>query len=198
MTCNLYAPYYPIVRDYAVVVDDVATARGMEATFDHDWNETSSAPSPGVVLPASELVWSPGAQAPLVGLIDSAKPGSTLLAEDEQLGSPPIEAALIRAAKRGVTVKFTMTLSPQYASALTTLAAGGVHVSVYQPNAPIYIHAKAMSVNGDTVYEGSANFTTAMTNQNRNVGIITKDPGVVAGITSTMASDYAGAKPYPQ
>jgi len=69
-------------------------------------------------------------------------------------------------------------------------------VSVYQPNAPIYIHAKAMSVNGDTVYEGSANFTTAMTNQNRNVGIITKDPAIVAGIMSTMASDYAGATPY--
>jgi phosphatidylserine/phosphatidylglycerophosphate/cardiolipin synthase-like enzyme len=196
MTANLYAPYYRIMRDYAVVIDSVATARGMEATFDHDWNETSSPPSPGVIPTASELVWSPGAQAALVGLIDSARPGTTLLAEDEQLGSPPIEAALIRAAKRGVSVEFVMTLSPQYASALTTLAAGGVHVGVYQPNAPIYIHAKAMSVNGDTAYEGSANFTTAMTNQNRNVGIITKDPVVVAGITSVMASDYAGATPY--
>jgi len=47
MTCNLYAPYYPIMRDYAVVVDSAATARGMQATFEHDWNETSSPPSPG-------------------------------------------------------------------------------------------------------------------------------------------------------
>jgi phosphatidylserine/phosphatidylglycerophosphate/cardiolipin synthase-like enzyme len=67
---------------------------------------------------------------------------------------------------------------------------------VYQPNAPIYIHAKALTVNDDTAYAGSANFTTAMTDQNRNVGIITKDPGVVRGIRSTIASDFAGAAPF--
>jgi hypothetical protein len=51
-------------------------------------------------------------------------------------------------------------------------------------------------VNNNTVYEGSSNFTTAMTNQNRNVGIITTDRAVVRGITATMASDFAGATPY--
>jgi hypothetical protein len=35
-----------------------------------------------------------------------------------------------------------------------------------------------------------------MTDQNRNVGIITRDPEVVQGITATMASDFAGATPY--
>jgi phosphatidylserine/phosphatidylglycerophosphate/cardiolipin synthase-like enzyme len=67
---------------------------------------------------------------------------------------------------------------------------------LYQPNAPLYIHAKAISVNKSTVYEGSSNFTTSMTNSDRNVGIITTNPTVVRGITSTMASDFAGATPY--
>ena len=89
-----------------------------------------------------------------------------------------------------------MTYSSSYVSGFNTLAAGGVHVSLYQPNAPIYIHAKAISVNNNTVYEGSSNFTTEMTNQNRNVGIITTSPEVVRGIISTMASDFAGATPY--
>lgn len=196
MTCNLYAPDYPVVRDYAVITDNTATASGMEATFNNDWNKTNSPPTKGVVPEGSELIWSPGAQQGLVNLINSARPGTTLYAEDEQLDSQPIEQALIEAAKRGVTVNLTMTYSSSYVSGFNTLAAGGVHVSLYQPDAAIYIHAKAISVNNDTVYEGSSNFTTAMTNQNRNVGVITTNPEVVRGITSTMASDFAGAAPY--
>ena len=196
MTCNLYAPYYPIVRDYAVITDNTATASGMEATFNNDWNKTNSPPTKGVVPKGSELIWSPGAQPGLVNLINSARPGTTLYAEDEQLDSQPIEQAFIAAVKRGVTVDLTMTYSSSYVEGFNTLVGGGVHVSLYQPNAPIYIHAKAISVNNDTVYVGSSNFTTEMTNQNRNVGIITTNPTVVRGITSTMASDFAGATPY--
>ena len=35
-----------------------------------------------------------------------------------------------------------------------------------------------------------------MTNDDRNVGIITTSPTVVRGVTATMASDFAGATPY--
>lgn len=196
MTCNLYAPDYPVVRDFAVITNDPATASGVQATFNVDFSKTDSPPTKGSVPTGSELIWSPGAQSGLVDLIDSARPGTTLYAEDEQLDSTPIEQALVAAAKRGVTVNLTMTYSSSYVSGFNTLVAGGVHVSLYQPNAPIYIHSKAMSVNNKTVYVGSSNFTTAMTNQNRNVGIITTNPTVVRGITSTMASDFAGATPY--
>ena len=196
MTCNLYAPYYSFVRDFAVITDNPATVAGMEATFDKDWQATSSPPTSGVVPSGSDLVWSPGAQTPLVDLIDSARSGTTIWAEDEQLDSPPIQQALVSAASRGVTVNFLMTYSSDWASGLSALNGGGVHVRVYQPSAAIYIHAKALTVNDDTAYEGSANFTTAMTDQNRNVGIITKDPGVVSGIRSTIASDFAGAAAY--
>jgi cardiolipin synthase A/B len=196
MTCNLYAPYYPVMRDFMVMTDDRATVAGMDATFDKDWQATSSPPTSGVVPGGSDLVWSPGAQTPLVDLIDSARSGTTIWAEDEQLDSPPIQQAFVSAAKRGVTVNFLMTYSADWASELGSLSGGGVHVRVYQPNAPIYIHAKALTVNDETAYEGSANFTTLMTDQNRNVGIITKDPGVVRGIRSTIASDFAGAAPF--
>jgi phosphatidylserine/phosphatidylglycerophosphate/cardiolipin synthase-like enzyme len=196
MTCNLYAPYYPIVRDFVVFTNNRATVAGMDATFERDWEATGSPPASGTVPPGSELVWSPGAQTPLVDLIDSARPGTTIWAESEQLGSPPIQQALVSAAKRGVTVNFLMTFDADWVAGLNALASGGVHVRVYQPNAPIYIHAKALTINDDTAYAGSANFTSAMTDQNRNVGIITKDPVVVRGIRSTIASDFAGAAPY--
>ena len=196
MTCNLYAPYYPILRDFAVFTDNPATASGIQATFNKDFNKTGSPPGKGVAPKGSELIWSPGAQKGLVDLIESARRGTTLYAEDEQLDSPAIQQALVAAAKKGVTVDLTMTYSSSYVSEFNMLTAGGVHVSLYQPNAKLYIHAKAISVNNNTVYEGSSNFTTQMTNQNRNAGIITTNPTVVRGITATMASDFAGATPY--
>ena len=196
MTANLYAPYYPIVRDFAVFTNNRATVAGMDATFERDWEATGSPPATGTVPPGSELVWSPGAQTPLVDLIDSARSGTTIWTESEQLDSLPIQQALVSAAKRGVTVNYLMTYDSDWAAGLNALASGGVHVRVYQPSAPIYIHAKALTVNDDTAYAGSANFTTAMTDQNRNVGIITKNPAVVSGIRSTIASDFAGAAPY--
>jgi phosphatidylserine/phosphatidylglycerophosphate/cardiolipin synthase-like enzyme len=132
----------------------------------------------------------------LVKLIGSARPGTTLYAEDEQLDSAAIDQALVAAAKRGVTVDLTMSDSSDWVTAFNTLVAGGVHVSLYAPTAPLYIQSKAISVNDRTVYVGSINFTTPMMNAYRNMGIITTDPTVVRGITSTMASDFAGATPY--
>ena len=89
-----------------------------------------------------------------------------------------------------------MTYSSSYVAGFKTLAAGGVHVRLYYGDTPLYIHAKAISVNDNTVYVGSSNFTTAMTNDDRNAGIITTNPAVVRGVTSTMAGDFAGATPY--
>ena len=97
---------------------------------------------------------------------------------------------------KGVTVDLTMTDSPYWVAALNTLVAGGVHVSLYAASAPLYIQSKAISVNDRPVYVGSINFTTAMMNADRNMGIITTDPTVVRGVTSTLASDFAGVTPY--
>lgn len=196
MTCNLYSPYYSVLRDFVVRTDNRQTVDGLTATFAKDWEATDVAPTAGVAPSGSELVWSPGAQPPLVALIDSARPGATIWAEDEQLDSPAIQDALVSAAGRGVTVNFLMSYDPDWASGLTALSQGGVNVRVYQPNAPIYIHAKALTVDDEVAYVGSANFTTAMTDQNRNAGLITRDPGVVAGISSTIEVDFAGAAPY--
>jgi cardiolipin synthase len=196
MSCNLYAPDYAVVRDFAVITTNLATASGVGATFNADWANTGTPPTPGVVPPGSELIWSPGAQSGVVKLVGSARSGTTLYAEDEQLDSPAIEQALVAAAKKGVTVDLTMTYSSSYVAGFKTLVAGGVHVSLYHGSTPLYIHAKAISVNNSTVYVGSSNFTTAMTNDDRNVGIITANPSVVHGVTATMASDFAGATPY--
>ena len=156
----------------------------------------AGAPTHGVVPRESELIWTPGAQSRLVKLIGSTRPGTTLYAEDEQLDSAAIDRALIAAAKRGVTVDLTMTSNPDWAPAFNTLVAGGVHVSLYEPTAPLYIQSKAISVNDRTAYVGSINFTTAMMEADDSMGIITTDPTVVRDITATMARDFVGAAPF--
>ncbi len=196
MTCNLYSPYYAVVRDYVVFTTNRTTAQGIQATFNIDWNNTDRAPVAGVAPAGSELVWSPGAEPALLRLIDSARPGTTIYIEDEQLASDPLEQALIAAVDRGVTVDFLMTYDPAFKDGLDTLAAGGVDVRILEGYFPLYIHAKVVSVNGETIFVGSTNLTSLMTDKNRNVGIITRDSGVVEGITSTIATDFAGAVPY--
>jgi len=185
-----------VIRGWIIIAHKPATVAGVEATFGADFKKNHKPPTRGVVPRGSELIWSPGAQSPLVKLIGSARRGTTLYAEDEQLDSAAIDQALVAAAKRGVTVDLTMSDSSDWVAAFNTLVTGGVHVSLFAAGAPLYIQSKAISVNDHTVYVGSINFTTAMMNADRNMGIITTDPTVVRGITSTMASDFAGATPY--
>ena len=175
---------------------DDLNSNGITATFDADFNGTSPPPTRGVVPVGSESIWSPGEQAGLVNLIGAARPASTLHTENEQLDSTPVEQALVADAARGVTVDVVMTYSSSYVNGFDTLIAGGVHVHLYYSQTPLYIQAKALSDNEETVYVGSINYVTSSTNDDRNMGIITTDPTVVRGITTTTASDSAGATPY--
>ena len=195
MTTNLNAQYYRTLRDFIVVTDNPATVAGVETTFATDFTHTNSPPATGTVPAGSQLIWSPGAETGLTKLIGTARPGTTIYSENEQLASPVIEQALIAAVKRGVTVNLAMTDTPQFVAGFNTLVAGGVHVNLYVANAPLYIQAKTLSVNDDTVYVGSINFITSSTNADRNVGIITTNPIVVNGIIATMTTDFGKAAP---
>lgn len=196
MNCNLVAQYYPILRDYVVITDNPATVAGVSTTFEADYTNNTVAPVAGDVPEGSELVWSPGAVKQFTELINSARTGTTLYVETEQLDSTVLENALIEAVKRGVTVNFTMTNTGEFTAGFDTLKAGGVNVHLFPQNAPIYIQSKAISVNNETVYIGSTNFTTTSTNADRNVGIITQKKDIVDGLTATLIQDFEEAPAY--
>lgn len=196
MNCNLVAQYYPILRDYVVITDNPATVAGVSTTFEADYTNNTVAPVAGDVPEGSELVWSPGAVKQFTELINSARTGTTLYVETEQLDSTVLENALIEAVKRGVTVNFTMTNTGEFTDGFNTLKAGGVNVHLFPQNAPIYIQSKAISVNNETVYIGSTNFTTTSTNADRNVGIITQKKDIVDGLTATLIQDFEEAPAY--
>jgi len=130
MTCNLDASYYATLRDSVVITDNRATASGITATFDADFNNTSSPPTRGVVPVGSELIWSPGAQAGLANLTGAARPGSTLYTENEQLDSTPVEQALVADRNMGI-----FTTDPTVArGTTTTMASDFAGATPYNPS----------------------------------------------------------------
>jgi phosphatidylserine/phosphatidylglycerophosphate/cardiolipin synthase-like enzyme len=191
MTGNLTSQYYAATRDFALVDRNAADVAAVEQTFDSDW---SGAPvGPGG--PGADLVWSPGSEIALVDLIDSAQ--HSISVENEEMASSAITDALGDAARRGVDVTVTMTADPSWDSAFDQLSGAGVHVGTYPDNSSaLYIHAKAIVVDGTTAFVGSENFSTPSLDYNRELGVITTDSGVVSGVSSTLAADASGSAPW--
>jgi phosphatidylserine/phosphatidylglycerophosphate/cardiolipin synthase-like enzyme len=186
MTLNLESRYYASTRDFALIDTQPADVRAIAATFAADWAARPIAPQSG----SGDLLWSPGAQATILSLIGSAR--HSLDVENEELDSAPVESALAAAARRGVKVRLVMTLSDSWVIALHTLFAAGVQESLYPSSAPLYIHAKLIVVDRARAFIGSQNFSTASLQYNRELGVVTTDAPVLAGVEATFAGDFAG------
>ncbi len=189
LTGNFTSRYYGSDRDFAVVDRNAADVSAIERVFDLDWANRPVTPGSG-----SDLVWSPGSEQTLVALIGSAR--HRLLVENEEMGAQPVVVALESAARRGVIVEVVMTDSSEWDETLSALSHAGVHVRTFAYDAPLYIHAKAISVDGRRVFLGSENFSTESLEYNRELGLITGAPPIVASVTSTLAGDYAHAEPW--
>jgi cardiolipin synthase len=190
MTGNLTSRYYRTGRDFAVVDTSSRDVAAIEATFNLDWANTK-----GVAPAGAGLVWSPGSQAPLVALIDSAK--HTLLVENEEMKAPLIVGALEQAAKRGVTVQVVMTDSPDWKANFDALKTAGVQLRTLKNSSKaLYIHAKLIDADGGRVFLGSENFSVGSMQHNRELGLITTSKPILTTIESTFASDFAAATPW--
>jgi cardiolipin synthase A/B len=195
MTGNLVAEDYSDTRDFAVVDTKPADIAAIVATFDADFSGAAITPPDG-----ADLVWSPSnAQSSVLSVINGA--AHTLAVEDEEMDDPAVTSALAAAARRGVDVDVTMTADAEWDPAFDQLAQAGVHVRLYpDDSSALYIHAKAIVADaglpGQQVLVGSQNFSVASLDYNRELGIRTSAPAVVAAISSTLAGDYAGATAY--
>jgi len=190
MTLNLTSRYYATTRDFAVIDTQPADVSAIERVFDADWSHSPVTPSAG----SGDLVWSPGAESEQVALIDSAR--STLDVENEEMDDTYITAALCDAARRRVKVGVVMTYESSWREAFDELTACGVQVRTYAEDAPLYIHAKAIVVDGREAFVGSQNFSPTSLRYNRELGIVTSDPGIVTPLAQTFVSDFRGASPF--
>jgi phosphatidylserine/phosphatidylglycerophosphate/cardiolipin synthase-like enzyme len=191
MTLNLTSAYYPTSRDFAVITTDAQDVAAIEQVFNDDWSG-SGPPAPGPT--GLDLVWSPGAEGPIVSLIDSAR--NSLLVENEEMDDSAVTGALEDAAERGVNVEVVMTYSSSWVGAFAQLVDAGVKVRTYPSDGSLYIHAKVVVADGTSLFLGSQNFSVSSLDYNRELGTVTTDPALVGAVSQTVSTDFAGATPF--
>ncbi|MFI9159671.1 phosphatidylserine/phosphatidylglycerophosphate/cardiolipin synthase family protein [Kitasatospora aureofaciens] len=194
LTGNLDATYYSSSRDYGVLDTDANDVNAIEQVFAADYAKTSITPSDG-----DNLVWSPtDSQDRLLALINGAQ--TSLDVEELEFGDQALVDAVTAAANRGVTVRVVGMNPSSYGSSFDEVTAAGARVVTYSSTTGLYIHAKAVVADYGTstakVFAGSENFSDNSLNNNRELGLIVSDSGVLDTIESTFATDFANGTPY--
>ena len=189
MTGNLTAQYYATTRDFVVMDRQPADVAAIESVFSSDW--AGGAPSPGPA--GGDLVWSPGSEQQLTALIGAAT--RSVVVENEEMDSTAVEDALAADARRGVAVTVIMTADSQWDAALSRLESSGVRVVLHpDTSSALYIHAKAIDVDGSSSFIGSENFSTASLDDDRELGVLTSSADVVGPLNATLFADAVGGQ----
>jgi phosphatidylserine/phosphatidylglycerophosphate/cardiolipin synthase-like enzyme len=195
MTANLTSQYYPASRDFLVLDTSRADIAAITAVFDADFSHAAVRPGDG-----ADLVWSPGAQGRLLGLISGA--ASSLRIYSEEMGDTTVDNALIRDARRGVQVQICgENENGEYDRVFARLARAGIRISYYSSSAGFYIHGKVIEADYGTAREkafiGSENFSRTSLDDNRELGLITSSPAALAALASTFTADFRHGQPWP-
>jgi phosphatidylserine/phosphatidylglycerophosphate/cardiolipin synthase-like enzyme len=103
MTLNLTPAYYSSSRDFAVLDHRPADVDAIARVFDADLRGRQITPGAG----GGDLVWSPGARAPISALIAHAQ--RSIDVESEEMDDPAMTRQFCQAAQRGVRVRVVMT-----------------------------------------------------------------------------------------
>ncbi|MEE1788469.1 phospholipase D-like domain-containing protein [Streptomyces sp. SP17BM10] len=194
LTGNLDSTYYSSSRDYGVFDSDADDVAAIEQVFAADYAKTSITPPDG-----DNLVWSPtDSQDRLLALINGAQ--TSLDVQELEFGDQALVDAVAAAASRGVTVRVVGMNPDSYGSYFDEVTTAGGSIVTYSSTTGLYIHAKAIVADHGTstakVFAGSENFSDNSLNNNRELGLITTDSGVLNTIESTFATDFANGQPY--
>jgi PLD-like domain/Putative Ig domain len=190
-TGNFDTTYYATSRDYGVFDTDANDVSAIVAVFNADYAHTSITPSDG-----DDLVWSPtDSQTQILSLINGAT--TSLDIEQEEFSDSDVISAIVAAENRGVTVRVVLEDPSDYSSEVSEVEDGGGKVTGYSSSTGFYIHAKAIIADYGTsdqkAFVGSENLTSNSLNDNRELGLITTDSGVVDGLESTFDADFTGS-----
>jgi cardiolipin synthase A/B len=188
MTLNLTSEYYSNTRDFAVLDTSPLDVHAIVTTFDADFAHKSISPPVG-----ADLVWSPtNASSVLLSMIAAAR--SSLWVESEELSDVTVVDALVAAARRGVAVHVVMNDTAEYASAFDALVKAGGKVGTYPGDPGLYIHAKVIVVDAGTsraeAFLGSENFSRASLQDNRELGLTTRNTSIVHSLAAVLERDY--------
>ena len=190
LTLNLTQSGLTRNREYAVADRDPRDVGRLEGL----WRSDAIGAPPGTGADGAAIVASPvDARPRLTAMLEAAR--TSVAIEVEELSDADFVARLSAAGARGVALTIVVPASDRSAAtsaAVARLAAAGIPVRALA--APT-LHAKAMVVDGQVTYLGSVNFTRASFDDNREVGLLTRDAAITARVAATLATDWAAAAP---
>ena len=192
-------------RDYSIVSRDPDVVNTIQKVFDADVAGRSIDIAAVLRTPeARRVTISPMSLDPIVAFIDSAR--KTIQLQNQYLKNPDYNAALVRAAKRGVKV-FVMVASAcafgrpkpsqieQWNQIYGEFDAAGIHTKTFNASIPIggrpgYLHSKAILVDSERAWVGSVNGSTTSLTLNREYGLFSTEAQVVRELGTILYSDY--------
>jgi cardiolipin synthase len=172
-------------REYDIIDTNPQDVQAVIAIFQADWNHTTAQ------FNDSNLVVSPvNSRNDFTSLINGAH--HTLLIEAEEMNDSNIEQAIASAAQRGVQVEVILpapsgSSGDSNSQGISTIKQGGVQV---REDPRLYMHAKIIVVDGKTAFVGSENISSQSLDQNRELGIIVSDQGVLNTLQQTFQQDW--------
>lgn len=141
----------------------------------------------------ANLVVSPvNARARLLAFISEVK--TSLLVEDEEMYDQQTEDALIAAARRGVKVDLILPQPCGSSGAdanVSRLIQGAVQVRYIST---VYMHATMMIADDMRSFVGSENFSANSLDNNRELGLLIADTGVISKLKQTFQQDWSDAQ----
>lgn len=135
-----------------------------------------------------QSVISPGADAKIISLMDSAKVSIHITLFEFSFSD--LKEALVNAADRGVSVK--LILDPKVDQNLDTadfLKSKGIVVR-WSPKKFNYSHAKTAIIDGKTVLTGSINWSRNAMTRNREIGVIIEDDALATELEGIFEQDW--------
>lgn len=172
-------------REYDIIDTNSQDVQAVSAIFQADWNHTTAQ------FNDPNLVVSPvNSRSDFVSLINSAR--HTLLITNEEMNDSGIEQALVNAAQHGVRVEVILpapsgSSGDSNSQGISVIKQGGVQV---REDPQLYMHAKIIVVDGRVAFVGSENISTQSLDQNRELGIIVSDAGVLNTLQQTFQGDW--------
>ncbi len=181
MTANLTKSAFEKNREVFIRTEDPSVVAGLLQVFQADRKRSPCQPSTLIVSPA-------GGRAAIEAALREAQ--HTVDVATEVFDDGEIRTLLERAARRGVRVRI-LTAAPEKiaANSNTRSLLQGTGVTLRYLETP-YLHAKYFIVDGHLAYAGSHNFSPGSLDENREVGILTRNPHVLAQLLDTFAADW--------
>lgn len=185
----------PPSRDFAIQTKDLSLINELTRGF---WSDVQGV---GLETTSQNLIWGPeGQRKRFYDLIRGAKASIRIYQQD--MTDKGILHELLDALQRGIKVELIMSPHPfglhnkdNNIPNQQILAESGAEVYLTQE---VSIHAKVMLIDSEILYVGSTNFYQSSIDQNRNVGLLTKDGPLIEQVLQIVEKDKNdGRSPYP-